>query len=350
MSIEESFFDDLDRGFLILSEEIPNGSLIWKGVCRVKGSFSPEQLENTILIVKEVAIRTFLVLGTLIGAISATTQTAIVLGVLCFGSHILKAAAYLFQHNHFTHIRGKADEIAPQAQAKAMTWNLLGKDFYYEGKLIHWSSRLDEIERMIEQNDPDVVVLREVEDALFIEAIQSRLGNRFAHTYTNFGLNATGNHNGLFVFTKYAVKNVIAQGFFTCFEFDGLRVIAAELAEGHGMQQKRLEQMDQIHRFLQKQKTPLPTLFMGSLSVSQNSEEGKALLRGLALCYRGPLAPDTKNAILMFHHRIPGKGNLPSVVEHGLQLIDSQPIDGLDSGAAGIANHAVITTLKGLKK
>lgn len=206
MSVEESFFDDLDRKFFWISSGMAD---IFAGTYgrlgyRLIAPIDPEKFDNATSTTKEVGIRALIVLGGIASFCFAGTYLLMSAVVLSVGSKMFKAAALYFQKDGFTHIRGNvAEEGLKNGEATIMTWNIRGHGgglHYSEGGVVHWRSRVERIVDHIKNEQADVIVLQEVYDTALMEEIVDRLKASYAHFYTQI-------ENGCMVIAKCGIHS-----------------------------------------------------------------------------------------------------------------------------------------------
>lgn len=390
--VEDSCFDELDRGFFNLAAKLSD-SFCWtygRLGYRLVAPLTPNQFDNAATKTKEIGVRALIVLGALVGfCLAGTYHFLIVAAILGGGSKICRAAGFYFQKEGFTHIRGKAPESPlVQGQATVMVWSIrgYGNGLYYPYGVVHWQSRVDAIALQILKEDPDVVVLKDVFDAGLVEALVDRLGIHFAHFYTHIGADAYGGENGLMVLTKCAVhkfthadfrqnESKITRGF-EMVEIKAspsdkgpcARIVTTQLAQEKQAGEMRMAQMAQIIQAIARKKLPLPTLFVGGVQKDRMGEEWGEFSKYLYHSYQGPTP--THPGILMSQwapiydgeveitdvislvRRSSLDGKILPVVEKGIALIDSHLVLGFESDTktARSDSHAVVTTVSGLEK
>lgn len=392
--VEESCFDDLDRKFLNLSSGMADVFSWTYGMLgyRLVAPIDPNKFDNATSKVKEIGIRAMIVLGALASFLFAGTYLLLTAIVLSVGSKIFRAVGFYFQKDGFTHIQGKAPEAhLSYGQATVMTWNVRGHGgglHYAEGGVIHWRSRIDRITDSVKENDPDVIVLQEVYDTALIEAIVSRLGDRYAHFYTHLGANTWGNESGCMVITKCAVHNFthtdfgktdakVKRGFETLEikarpedPFPCARIVGTQLSPGKEAKAIRMEQVAQIIDTVAQEKLAMPTLFVGNMHFDRDSQEGVYLSRYLYHSYRGSepthsdelvkqWAPifegqeESSDYISFFKRNPTDDVRIFPVFEKGVKLLDSHLVRGFDENyntkTALSDHHAVVTTFSGLR-
>jgi hypothetical protein len=380
--IEESYFDDLDRKFLSISSWMSDlfsdtyGTLGY----RLIAPLDPNKFDNASSKISEIGIRALIVLGAATGVLFAGTYLCLAAVVLSAGSKIFRAVGFYFQKEGFTHIKGQAAEVELiDGQATVMTWNIRGHGgglHYAEGGVIHWRSRVDRIIESIKGENPDVIVLQEVQDTALMEKIVRGLESDYAHFYTHL----TG---GCIVITKCAVYDFSHTDFAKCdsklkrgFEmleikakpsdvFPCARIIGTQLSHGKEAGQIQMNQIAQIVDTLAKKKLSLPTIFAGNVG-----EEG-FLSKFLYHSYRGDepthsdelvkqWAPifegqEESNNLISFFKRNPiDDARVFPVQERGVKLLDSHLVRAFDENfntkTALSDHHGVVTKFSGLKK
>jgi endonuclease/exonuclease/phosphatase family metal-dependent hydrolase len=272
-----------------------------------------------------------------------------------------------------------------------MVWNLRGQCgglHYKNGGVVHWRSRLDKIIEKIEAEDPDVLVLQEIDDTALAEALIQRLGGRYAHLFTHLGANAWGSSNGCMILTKCAIHNFTHANFsdsdwtrprgLEIFEIKAsprdtspcVRIIASSLAPGKEEQTKRMEQFSQIVNALAARTLALPTLFVSNINADRDHpDEGTYLSKHLYHSYRGDEPTHTDQLASQWTSRFTAKGemidfislfkrNLPDgrtmpVIEKGIRVVECRLVKAFDetynTKNSLSDHHGVFTLVGGLK-
>jgi len=70
-----------------------------------------------------------------------------------------------------------------------------------------WTERLDQVAEKILQEDADLVTLQEVYDSQAAQKLTERLKEKYSHIYYNIGPKTLGVNSGLFVASKFPLKN-----------------------------------------------------------------------------------------------------------------------------------------------
>ncbi len=389
MSIEESYFDDLDRRFFSLSSGMADIFSWTYGMLggRLVAPLDPNKFDNAASKANEIGIRALIVLGAMTSFLFAGTYILLTAVVLSAGSKLFRSAAFYFQKDGFTHIRGSGPEkILKSGEATVMTWNLRGHGgglHYAEGGVVHWRSRIDRITDSIKAEDPDVIVLQEIYDTALIDALVDRLGAQYAHFYTHCG------ETGCMVITKCAVHSFTHTNFsetdqkvkrgFETIEIKArpedplpcARIIGTQLSPGKKAGQMRMEQVAQIVNKLASQKLAMPTLFVGSMNVDRDSKgEGATLSKYLYHSYRdnepthsdelvSQWAPiyegqeESSDFVSFFKRNPDDDARVFPVLERGIKLLGSHLVRGFDENyntkTALSDHHAIVTTFSGLK-
>lgn len=390
----EDFFDDydLDRTFLNFSSKMADffsGTYGRLGY-RLVAPLDPNKFDNAHTI-KEIAIRTMIVLGLVSSfffAASFIFMGAVVLGA---GSKLFRALGFYFQKDGFTHIQGSAPEkILVNGEAKVMTWNIRGHGgglHYSEGGVIHWQSRIDRIVENILEEEADVIVLQEVFDVALVEALFRKLEGSYCHFYTHLG-SATWDHDsGRMVIARCAVHDFTNTDFVECDNksrgFETLeikmspdaeapcaRIIGTQLTPGRNNGEVRMAQVAQIIDTLASEKLVMPTLFVGSLNMDRDSvDEGAYLSQYLYHSYLATepthsdelvsqWAPvfegqDESSDFISFFKRMAPDRRVFPVIEKGIRLLGSHVVRGYDKDYntkyALSDHHAVVTKFSGLR-
>ncbi len=360
---------------------------------RLIAPIDPNKFDNASSKTAEIGVRLLIVLGTALSLFFAGIYIGLGAAILSVGSLASRSLGYYFQKNGFTHIRGKAPEKRIEnGHAKILEWNIRGHGgglHYAEGGVIHWESRIDRIVDAILQEDPDVLVLQEIYDPHLIEALISRLEERFAHFYTHLGASILGNESGVMVITKCPVHRYSHTDFTQTDEkvkrgFEALeikadesskkpcaRILITQLSPGKNGQEIRMNQLAQTIDALAREKIAIPTLFVGSLNVDRDSlEEGAFLSNYLFHSYLdiepthsdalvNQWAPvfegqeESSDFISVFKRHPEQDHRTFPVVEKGVRLIDSHLIRSFDetynTRTALSDHHAIVTEVSGLK-
>lgn len=394
---EVSLFDDLDldRKFLNLSASMANvfsWTYGWLGG-RLIAPIDPNKFDNASSKAAEIGVRALIVLGAFASLLFAGTYILLGAVVLSAGAKICRGLGFYFQKDGFTHILGSAPEKTIQnGHAKVMEWNIRGHGgglHYAEGGVVHWRSRIDRIADSILTEDPDVIVLQEIYDTSLIESLIDRLESKYAHFYTHLGANVWGNESGIMVITKCPVHRFSHTDFNKTDEkvkrsFETLeikaspelsapcaRIISTQLSPGKNASDLRSAQVAQIIDTLAREKTALPSLFVGSLNVDRDSMgEGAYLSNYLFHSYLdsqpthsdqlvSQWAPvfegqeESSDFISFFKRNPDGDCRTFPVQEKGIRLIDSHIVRGFDemynTKTALSDHHAVVAELSGLK-
>ena len=307
---------DWDRTFLDLS------SMMAEPLCaawnllrfRLAAPLDPQKFENCNTLTKEIAARTFIVLGTVFLVVSMPVQVLCGVAFLGGGSKLLRAIGFALQTGGFTHIRGKGPEITLDPQnpkVKVMSWNVCGVGggmSLDHGGVVLWRARLDPIIEKIKSEDPDVLILQEIYDTTLGAALIERLQSDYAHFFTHLGPNVWGSVGGVMVVSKCAVHNFSHTSFttnnwtlnrgFAELELKAapqdsspcLKVIGTHLIHGDDLQDKnnRMAQVAQIVRSVAHRTLPIvPTILAGDLNIERDQEEGTQLSSRLVHGYKG---------------------------------------------------------------
>lgn len=305
----------LDRTFLDLSSKMAEPFCVTFGLLRYRliAPLDPKKFENCESLPQEVAIRALICSGALLGlGLCAAMPVPMIGGMLALGvaSKIFRAIGFALQEGGYTHVRGLAPEKTLHGLLKLMTWNVCGIGggmSLDHGGVPGWRSRIDAIVEQIKKEDPDVLVLQEIYDAAFGEALIERLKNDYAHFFTHLGPNVIGSVGGIMVISKCAVHTFahesfennkwdLNRGFATLDvlaspEADQpcVRVIGTHLIHGDAPkdQDNRLAQIAQVVNAVAKQTLQIPTLVAGDLNIERDQKEGKVLSSLLRHAYQG---------------------------------------------------------------
>ena len=77
----------------------------------------------------------------------------------------------------------------------------------WEKEVKPWTERLDQVAETILEADADLVTLQEVYDSQAAQELTSRLKEKYSHIYYNIGPKTLGTGSGLFVASKFPLKN-----------------------------------------------------------------------------------------------------------------------------------------------
>jgi len=135
-------------------------------------------------------------------------------GVLGYGGLLLgtRLGAYYLQNGKgYTYVKGQAEEKSLPAnnQFSVMNWNVCGiwgGISRSNGGVLEWQKRFDGILREIQNADADVLILEEIYDTALAEKLVDSLKGKYAHFYTVNGPSVWGSVGGLFMATKFPVR------------------------------------------------------------------------------------------------------------------------------------------------
>jgi len=389
-----------DRTFLDLSSKMTEPFCsVWNLLCfRLVAPLDPQKFENCSTKTREVATRTLIGLGAVLGAyLSYLNPLAVLSGVIGLGvaSKVARAIGFAFQKEGYTHIRGVSSEKtldSKNPEAKLMTWNVCGIGgglSLDHGGVIHWRSRLDGIVAKIKSEDPDVLVLQEIYDAALAEALIDKLKNDYAHFYIHMGPTLMGNVGGCMVLSKCAVHHfshtsfenndwTLNRGFANveikaspkdtrpCLSFIGTHLIHGSSPESN---ERRFAQVRQIVNSVKRRTFAIPTLLAGDLNLERDKPEGKILSDHLTHAYLGNESTCTNGLsnqwskktsgvddeiidyISLFKRTLPDGSTLP-VIDTNIELANCHQVRAYDSTyntKTALSDHNGISlTVKGL--
>jgi endonuclease/exonuclease/phosphatase family metal-dependent hydrolase len=271
---------------------------------RLVQTLDPSKFDNYDSKIKEVAFRLLIASGA-IGALYFLSCAPLA-RVSCLASYglatkVVRACGYYFQKGGYTYIRGSGAEKEINGKTMPVTWNVagiggdMGKD---HAGVVRWRLRVAAIGDEIIRLSPDILVLQEIYDTAFGEALIQYLeerGHGFAHYFTHLGKNIWGSESGEIVFTNHPVDSFSCHSFFNN-DWTLNRVVAfLELKRTgsdrnpclrvlgthfiHNSRPKRKEQVEQILTLLaRKSLRSLPTLLMGDLNIERDGPEGAEVL------------------------------------------------------------------------
>lgn len=394
--VEDVSDDDyaLDRKFLSLSSTMADCYRWTYGLLcyRLVAPLDPNKFDNATSRVKELGIRTLIVLGAMVSVVAGGTFIALTAVVLGVGSKVFRAAGFYFQKDGFTHIRGAAPEVVlKDGEASFMTWNIRGYGaglHYDHGGVVSWKSRIDGIVDTIQKANPDVIVLQDVLNSGLVESLVAKLGNQYAHFYTYFGGKTWNSESGTMIITKCSVERFSNTDFrtnesdinrgFEIFEIKAssedkspcIRVVGTQLTSGKEAKEKRMDQIEQIVTKVGRLKGDLPTFLAASGNLDQRGEEGEFLnkffyptrdkepthspdlIKQWAPIYEGE---EESSDFISFLRRNTAEGKVLPVIERNVRLLETRIIPAFeinpktqlpDTTTARSDHHAVYTRIK----
>ncbi|MCI0382366.1 MAG: hypothetical protein L0207_04880 [Chlamydiae bacterium] len=123
----------------------------------------------------------------------------------------LRYFAILIRQNNFLYAKGEAKEINMLDETfTLLSWNIAGVPAGYslsDGGVSHWRERIDRIIETILKKDPKVICLYEVFDQLLCDVLIQRLKEKYAHFYFTIGNSSIGTNSGIFIASKFALKD-----------------------------------------------------------------------------------------------------------------------------------------------
>ncbi|MCH9619206.1 MAG: hypothetical protein S4CHLAM45_03510 [Chlamydiales bacterium] len=137
------------------------------------------------------------------------------------------------QNRPFLHARGRVEEKEEvlSGATTLFSWNICCVPAGYaitDGGVAPWSFRIAGLVKKIQDQKADVVSLYEVFDIQTAHALIEGLGEEYSHFYYNMGSKAVGPSSGLFVASKFEVKDPE----FTLFPQDALDGRAKNCGKG----------------------------------------------------------------------------------------------------------------------
>jgi endonuclease/exonuclease/phosphatase family metal-dependent hydrolase len=348
---------------------------------RLVAPLDPNKFDNFQNKIVEVAFRAFVVIAAIVTALPALCA-AIVLGTT---SKILRAIGFALQKNGYTYVRGQGPEVKLNGEAKILTWNLCGIGggmSVDHGGVNHWRSRIDEIAARIVTEDPDVLILQEIYDTAFAEALIEKLGPHYAHFFTHLGANLMGSVSGGMVISRCAIHRFSNTSFdnnnwtlnrtFTTLDIKerpedaapAARIIGTHLI--HDVHANKLDQLAQIINSVAKEKIALPTVLAGDLNLEKNNLAEGGVLDEFLIPSHGDEPTCTNEMVRQWDQKgwgVPGEnidcislfkrifwtdGPLP-VIEKGIQMIKTHLVKAFDhtfnTRTALSDHHGLMTTL-----
>ncbi len=143
-------------------------------------------------------------------------------------AHMLSIAPYIY-------LKGKGSEKIWKEKRPLTIFSLNtcfvpgGFSLLYGG-VVRWSERIEAIVEKIQEKDPDILCLQEVNDLDAAYRLFEALQDRYAHFYFHIGPKVLAQNSGLFVASKFAVEDpsftafdegiglqkMVNKGFFDC--------------------------------------------------------------------------------------------------------------------------------------
>lgn len=125
---------------------------------------------------------------------------------------------------NFKHFRGKnLKERFTEKSFSILNFNVCFTPDHmpiFFGGMLPWEDRIDNVVKFINEQDADIICLQEVFDYDAHEALYNKLKTKYSHFYTHIGpwhfdgsLSSLGFESGLFVASKYPIKNPIFHPF-----------------------------------------------------------------------------------------------------------------------------------------
>ncbi len=370
----------LDRTFLNVSSWLAEPLCQVYGLLRYRlvAPLDPQKFSNSDSKAAEIAKRALI----LVAAIASLSffplpllLTAVGLGL---GSKVFRAIGFALQKGGYTHIRGQAPEkrLEP-GQAKIMTWNLcgIGGGMHFDhGGVNHWRSRIDSIVRKIKEEDPDVLLLQEIYDTAFVEALVEKLSPDYAHFFAHLGANVWGSVGGGMVICKCAVSRFTNTSFnnndwtlnrtFAVLDIKtapeeqqpAARIIGTHFI--HNDNQKRLEQLAQVVNSVARETIAVPTVLAGDLNMERDRpDQGGQLSRYLIHAYQGDEPTATNELVRQWEGKaqaVPDEtidyiSLFRDVAQQGVQMRDTHLVRAFDATyntkKALSDHHGLATTL-----
>lgn len=350
---------------------------------RMVAPLDPAKFECRKNLIEEVVLRSFLGIATLSLLIAAPLYVFGSSAVLGIGHKLLRKAAYAFQKNGCTHVRGSAAEKTITSPLKVASWNHCGPGggmSLDHGGVVDWRYRIDKIVAAIESEDPDVAVLQEYYDTAFAEALIARLESKYAHFFIHLGQNEMGSESGVIVLSKAAVSHFSYTAFtnnnwtlnrgFATLEIKAspdanaplCRLIGTHLIHGDAPEDRsrRMVQVAHIVESIRSQKEPIPTILAGDLNIERDGEEGEILAPHFRHGYLGEEATCTNRLVAQWD--LEAKGTWGETIDYislykdaaseHLELADCHLIRAFDetynTQTAISDHHGVSLTIKGL--
>ncbi len=349
---------------------------------RMVAPLDPTKFECKKNLVEEVAFRALLGAASLASLIAAPFYVIGGSAVLGIGHKLLRAAAYAFQKEGYSHVRGSAPEKTI-SDLKVTTWNHCGPGggmSLNHGGAIDWRYRVQNIVAALELEDPDVLVLQEYYDGAFAEALIERLESKYAHFFFHLGQNVMGSESGLIVLSKAAVSGFSYTAFtnndwtlnrgFASLEIKAspsakaplCRVLGTHLRHGDDASDKilRMGQVAQIVDGIQSRKEPIPTILAGDLNIERDGEEGQILASHFRHGYLGEEPTCTNHLVAQWDQE--AKGTWGETIDYislykdaaseQLEFSDCHLIRAFDetynTQEALSDHHGISVTIKGL--
>lgn len=254
-------------------------------------SLKPNEWDNCSSTVKEIGVRALLAFAGYFHFWHALIPFVAGMVALQVGSKALRFAGCYLQKKGVTHIKGEPQNFTlpvSDGSLSLLSWNIQGHRIpYAKGGGAHWRSRIEEIAKEILEKNPDVIVLRGIEDDALVEWIVKKLSSRYAHFCTHMGAKTFHRGAQTMVITKssssarFLHKEFPQGGGFGVLEMPKgekkYRFVCTELSPTD-----RKEQMRKIEDFLCNASLhPVPTFFVGH--PGETTEEFSSLSFGAPL-------------------------------------------------------------------
>jgi len=318
-----------------------------------------DKFDNKASRIHEFSIRCLIGLGTLLAAaliihVGIATLVAAT-GLLCC---TFRCVGVLLQKNGFSHIQGKAPEIALQnKEMSAMVWDIRGSKggaSYKEG-VVHWRSRVDRILENITKEDPDLLILQGVQDTALMDRLAKELSNHYAHIFTHLSADAFGNSSGMMIFSKCAIHEFTQQGDIATLEINPRSEDESPCAPCVRFLIAPKAEWQSLTDILKTKSHPLPTFFAGHTASSVYTYD----------CFDGPThtaelakqwssqqpSSEEHTRISLFKHLLPD-GTLLPTIERNISLTDCRIVVGYDethnTQTALSSDQGLVALLSGL--
>ena len=213
----------------------------------------------------------------------------------------------------YIRMNGAAPLKDPGAPFTLMTWNvcsIAGGFSLSTGGMEHWSRRIDSMIALINENDPDVLCLQEVQDTAFFNALFERLRDNYSVCYTFLGLHPIKAYSGVVVFSRitgsfdfypFAEATGSAswenKGVARLIIADEMQLYFTHLQHGSALSDEvvrvRKSQLEQIIALMNT--VDLPAILAGDMNINRTSREFRSSPLSSAFITPLPTAPTWTN-------------------------------------------------------
>jgi hypothetical protein len=127
------------------------------------------------------------------------------------GGIALRYLAVKLQNQPYIYYQGNAVEKSlPSSGISLLSWNICCNSGGYsisDAGVVPWAFRIDAVVQKIKEADADVLSLTEVFDPRSAFYLYEQLKDDYSHFYFNIGPRAIGVSSGIFIASKFEIKN-----------------------------------------------------------------------------------------------------------------------------------------------